>query len=293
MKLHPRCYPCLINQARRTSELVGLGEDDSRAVVRWAEDFMNEHGERFSAPHITARLYEHIHGTYFKDRDLFDPYSEIKRSTNRAAMEYNGRLIAMIDGSGSPVETAVKIAAAGNIIDFGARRSGDINVAHEIAGIEGLCFGTYHFSELVAALEWGRSLLYLGDNSGEIVFDRALIAAIQRSYPAITITFAVRERPIINDVTMEDALSTGMTDVVRVISSGSVYPGTVLSEAADEFRELFALSDVIISKGQGNYETLGDEAHRGLLFLLRIKCGIVAEKIGSPDGSLVLYKNPV
>ena len=117
-----------------------------------------------------------------------------------------------------------------------------------------------------------------------------LIAEIKKEYPEIDIVFAVREKPIINDVTLEDAKFTGMHDNAAVISSGSIYPGTVLPETSDKFQRLFNSADVIIAKGQGNYETLSDVKKNNLYFLLRIKCDIVAKKINAGLGFLVLWR---
>ncbi len=291
MRLHLECYPCLLNQALKTSKLIGLNENNTEAVVNHTMRLLLTDHNGKTAPHITAGIYQFIRGEFYKDNEFFDPYREIKRDTNMRALEYYESLKDMVDCSSSPLQTAVKVAAAGNIIDFGAKEHKVIDIDEEIKNIDNLEFDIFNFSELIEDIKGSKDLLYIGDNSGEIVFDRILISEIIREYPGINIVFAVRGKPIINDVTLEDAEYTGMNDVAEVISSGSIYPGTVLMETNSQFQKIFSSADVIIAKGQGNYETLSDEDKNNLYFLLRIKCDIVAEKIGARTGSLVLWKS--
>jgi uncharacterized protein with ATP-grasp and redox domains len=136
---------------------------------------------------------------------------------------------------------------------------------------------------LFQAVEASRSILYLGDNCGEIVFDRLFI---EQLIPE-RVTYVVRAAPIINDVTLEDARYTAMTDRVRVIDNGSDAPGTLLTECSQEFQEAFASTDLIIAKGQGNYETL-HASDRPIFFMLKVKCPVVARHIGHEIGSYVI-----
>jgi uncharacterized protein with ATP-grasp and redox domains len=126
-------------------------------------------------------------------------------------------------------------------------------------------------------------ILYLGDNAGEIVFDRLLIEQL----PCEKITFVVKGRPILNDAVMEDAQIVGLTDMVDVIDNGSDAPGTILESCSETFRRRFDQSDLIIAKGQGNYETLS-EVDKNIFFLVRPKCSVLARHLGREIGSLVL-----
>jgi len=128
-------------------------------------------------------------------------------------------------------------------------------------------------------------VLYIGDNVGETVFDRVFIEEI-----TAPVTYVVRDRPVLNDVTAQDALDSGLEGLARIVSSGSASPGAVLPECSNEFLDLFDKADVVISKGQGNYEALSD-APRPIFFLLRAKCPVVARDLGVEVGSLVLRES--
>jgi uncharacterized protein with ATP-grasp and redox domains len=196
-----------------------------------------------------------------------------------------------IAASPSPLEEAVKLAAAGNIIDFGAKGHGDLDIEQELASIDQRGFGIYDYDEFFGRLSRADNLLYLCDNAGEIVLDSMFIQEIQKAFPFLQITCAVRERPIINDAILRDAEDVGLDRVATVISSGSVYPGTILAETSDAFQELFENADLVISKGQGNFETLlGTDTDR-IFFLLRIKCGMMAGLAGTEKGNLVLMQS--
>jgi len=139
---------------------------------------------------------------------------------------------------------------------------------------------------LAAAVEAAGNILYLGDNTGEIVLDRLPVEELPRE----RVTFAVRGGPIINDATREDALSTGMTDLVPVIDNGSDVPGTDLEQCSREFQEAFEAADLVIAKGQGNYETLSDN-RQSIFFLLKAKCAVIAENIGCRVGDAVITRS--
>ena len=136
---------------------------------------------------------------------------------------------------------------------------------------------------LQAAIKQSERILYLGDNAGEIVFDRLLIEQIDRQ----KVTFVVRGSPVINDATMEDARMTGMADIVEVIDNGSDAPGTILEDCSAEFRQRFKMANMIIAKGQGNYETLS-QTNRKIFFLFKAKCPVIAEDVGCETGSYIV-----
>jgi hypothetical protein len=198
-----------------------------------------------------------------------------------------------IDASDMPFETGLQIAAAGNIIDFGARNDGFLDLDKELRALDKTAFKHYDIDLFSEKLSKASTLLYLCDNSGEIVFDGLFMKEIMRKYPRIQIIAAFRDKPIINDATLKDAKDVGLDKLVKCISSGSLYPGTILSETTKEFQMLFASADVMLSKGQGNYETLLPEANERLFFLLRIKCDYMASLSKVENGSLVLINGQV
>jgi hypothetical protein len=177
------------------------------------------------------------------------------------------------------------LAIAGNSIDLGPQSSyGDINSIVDEALVSRLAANDYEMFR--KSIEKSSRILYLGDNAGEIVFDRILIEEV-RQLKEVEIDFVVREKPIINDATLDDAISVGMDKVARIISSGCDAPGTILSQCSPEMLELYHSADMIIAKGQGNYESLSGEA-RGIFFLLKAKCQVVAKLLGVNVGDALL-----
>ena len=176
---------------------------------------------------------------------------------------------------------------AGNIIDLGVKCSLTLPEAEEtIHKALTDYFDMTDFDDFKDAVSGAKEMLYLADNAGEIVFDRFLIEQIG---PA-KITFAVKGSPIINDATMEDARECGLTELVKVIDNGDNAPGTILESCSEEFVRRFEQADLIISKGQGNFETLSD-VDKNMYFILRAKCPVIAEHLDCPVGTMILRKN--
>ena len=179
---------------------------------------------------------------------------------------------------------AVRFAIAGNIIDFGVHSEIDDAVIRDTLdrAVEAH-ISDHSLCEFKSAVELAADILYLGDNAGEIVFDRLLIEQL----PCEKVTYAVRGKPIINDATFVDAQFAGITELVEVIDNGSDAPGTLLDDCSQEFRARFEEADLILSKGQGNYESLSDGTGN-IVFLLMAKCPVIARDIGYDVGSFVL-----
>ena len=213
-----------------------------------------------------------------------DPYREVKERFNRAALALYPELKERVRRSPDPLEAAVRIAIAGNIIDFGINRNlqeSDVHDAIEQAMDAPLDKAA--LNDFRKALADASSILYLGDNAGEIVFDRLLVEQM----PVDKVTFAVRGSPVINDATMDDARAVGLTEIVEVIGNGSDAPGTLLESCSDEFRRRFEAADLILSKGQGNYETVSHIPKR-IFFLLKVKCPVIARDLGCEVGTMLL-----
>jgi damage-control phosphatase, subfamily I len=176
------------------------------------------------------------------------------------------------------------LAIAGNIIDFGAKHDFSDELIHkEIDDALKVELNNDTVEKFRQSIENAENILYLGDNSGEIVFDKLFIEQLPRE----KITFAVRGSHIINDALLEDAKTIGLTNIVNVIDNGFNAPGTVLKNCSEEFQTAFNNADLIISKGQGNYETLS-ESNKNIVFLLKIKCDIVARDLKGKVGDFVI-----
>jgi uncharacterized protein with ATP-grasp and redox domains len=216
-----------------------------------------------------------------------DPYIKAKDKSNHRAMELYPILKDKVARSGDRVLAAVELAIAGNVIDYAAKNN--LNIEHEIQAILNGSFTTeqksvFEYGLFRKELAEAKTILYLADNAGEIVFDRVLIEEISVGREVI---FAVRDKPILNDAVMQDAIFCGIDKIARVISSGVDSPGTVLEYCSDEFLKIFKDADMVISKGQGNYEALSD-APREIYFLFKVKCPVIARHSRARVGDIVL-----
>jgi uncharacterized protein with ATP-grasp and redox domains len=215
-----------------------------------------------------------------------DPYQGVKENFTRYALQLYPQCSKAVELSPSPFETALRFAAAANAIDFGAVADVEqpgCRLFMQQALCAKLCGDVV---PLQKAARSARRILYLGDNAGEIVFDRLLIEQL----PTERVTFCVRGAPVINDATMADAQAAGITGLVETIGNGSDAPGTILAECSDHFRRRFEAADLVISKGQGNFESLS-EADKKIFFILKVKCRVIARHIGCAPGSLVVSES--
>ncbi|MBD3346974.1 MAG: DUF89 family protein [Chitinivibrionales bacterium] len=293
MKFYLDCYPCLLRMALNTAQVAGLGTIGSKAIIDKVMRLLIDRAPHTTPPHLVAQMYSFIQEELHEGSECFDPYRKIKASTNSIALSHEQALFDIVNNSQDKPAAAIKVAAAGNIIDFGAKDHGSVDVDREIENIPNLEFSIFDYELFLSRLNNARQILYIGDNSGETVFDKVLLDYIAKSYPSVSLTYAVRERPVINDATREDALLAKIDSIACVISSGSIYPGTVLEEASSEFKKLFWNADIIISKGQGNLETLLQVDNEKIFFILRIKCKCVARDLNTDIGSLILWKKPL
>jgi uncharacterized protein with ATP-grasp and redox domains len=215
----------------------------------------------------------------------YDPYKEAKKRQNELALRYEGTLSTQIAEMSNPLKAAMMFSAAGNAIDLAPNcPTPDIYKRYVEMISKGFAWDDYDL--FLKKLARSKSLLYLGDNAGEIVWDKLLIEELLDHFN-MEITYAVRGLPILNDVTMEDAHFVGLDKVVKVVSNGFDAPGILLDRCSEGFLKHYKTSDLILSKGQGNYESLSEE-RRPVFFLLNVKCSVIAEDIHCSVGDLVL-----
>jgi len=284
------CYVCVMDQVRSAARFAELNNEQTGRVIALAEAVLEKSK---TAPVLVQHVIRQVADAIIQERGEspeFDIYAKVKEKSNTLSLACAERLHKKIDDSSSGFEAGLQIAAAGNIIDFGAKDHGALDLVGELQSLTEIPFARYDITPLEESLERAATLLYICDNSGEIVFDMIFIKEILHLYPGLKITAALRDKPIINDATMKDARTVGLDRLVAAISSGSVYPGTVLPETTREFRQLFAAADVVLAKGQGNLETLLPSADTRLFFLLRIKCEYMASLTRVEKGSLVLMQ---
>jgi damage-control phosphatase, subfamily I len=281
MKTCIDCLPCFLRQALDAARMVSpepvIHERIIREVVRWIGE-MDLH----ESPPVTA---QRIHRRLREITGVEDPYRAAKDHFNRMALSLLPELRIQIKAAPDPLNMAVRLAIAGNVIDMGAHSQvteADVRESCSHALQEPFTGDMSAFRQSAAE---ARSILYLADNAGEIVFDRLLIEQLM---PA-PVTLAVRGAPVINDATLTDARAAGLHDIVEVIDNGSDAPGTILEDCSRDFNRRFIESDMIIAKGQGNFESLSEEK-RSVYFLFKAKCPVIAADVGLPIGSHVLAR---
>jgi damage-control phosphatase, subfamily I len=181
----------------------------------------------------------------------------------------------------------VKLAIAGNVIDLGAKS--DLSGAEVLSAMRGALAEPLHGSAqaLAAAAARAQNILYLADNAGETVFDRLLLSRLPRG----RVTIAVRGRAILNDATLAEAREAGLGAFGPLVENGAAVPGTHLPACSPEFVERFRAADLVISKGQGSFESLWEETAPAF-FLFRVKCPIAAAMTGFPLNGNVAMKSP-
>ena len=289
MKTSLMCMECNIKQVIKLSELLHISKDLQELAIKRIFKELSEISFEMSNPEIMGSVTWRIITEVFGDDD---PYKEIKKFYNQSLLEVYNDVEKTINDSIDKFDTALKIAIIGNVIDFAARHTFDKNSVFEMMEkVSDISFAIDSRNALKNQLESCNQLLYIGDNCGEIVLDKLFIKTIKTIYPNIKIYFGVRGKAIINDVTIEDALQVGMEEVAEVISSGAMFPGTILHKSSKKFQDVFKNSDIVLAKGQGNFESLSDIKRKGLFLMLLVKCSYVASNIPSKEMDYIIKEN--
>lgn len=236
--------------------------------------------DEYSTPLFARELHKHL--KYLTNNS--DPYKKAKQQSNDLILGMYLSLKLQVKKSATPWETALRMAIAGNIIDFAVTEK--YNISETINEVLNSEFAIDDSKLLLNELKEAKTVLYLGDNNGEIVLDKLFIETI--NHP--NLIYAVRDVPIINDATLEDAIYVGLDKIVTVISNGYDAPSTLLDKCSDEFLDIYNKADVIISKGQGNLEGLQNNTTGNIYFLLMVKCDVIAESLKVKKGDFVIKK---
>jgi uncharacterized protein with ATP-grasp and redox domains len=215
-----------------------------------------------------------------------DPFESVKKKYNSVAIKQFPLLQKKVQESRDPLWTATRLAIAGNIIDFGIYTSVDINGAVNRSLKTGI--GVDDYQPFQHEVQQADSILYLLDNAGEVVFDKLLIEVLASSGKKVTAV--VKGAPVLNDVTRDDAEQTGLDTICEVIDNGSDAVGTIIAMTSPVFQREFNDAELIISKGQGNFETVS-ETGRNAFFLFQSKCDVVSRELGLVSGSMLLMKS--
>ncbi|MHB8790669.1 MAG: damage-control phosphatase ARMT1 family protein [Desulfobulbaceae bacterium] len=277
MRTELDCLDCFRKQALATSRLAGADEKTQARVL-------TEVGRLLPLLDLTTSPPENAVAVYGKIAEITgvrDPFAEVKAAGTRLSLDLRDEVRQRISVAADPLYAAVRYAIAANIIDYGTQRPFDALRALQSCLDQPLVLDGYDRFRAAVTGSAGVKVLYLADNCGEIVFDGLLVEQLQKL--GCEVTLAVRGEAILNDATLEDAGASGLADLCPVISNGTNCPGTPLAGCSEEFRRAFARAEVIVSKGQGNYETLSAVA-AAIYFLLTVKCPVVARKISGEHG---------
>jgi uncharacterized protein with ATP-grasp and redox domains len=250
-----------------------------RDVLHWTGEMdLNQ-----SPPEIAQRIHRRLREL----AGVADPYREAKEWQNRIAMELIPKFRAEVKAAQNPLLMAARLAIAGNVIDMGS--NGNLTEADVRQSLSKALTEPFFGEEerFVQAIAQAKSVLYIADNAGEIAFDRLLVEQIIKQVPPERVTLVVRGAPVLNDATLIDVHTVGIDQIVEAIANGSDAPGTILNDCSEDFRRRFAEADLIIAKGQGNFETLSNNPSN-IFFLFKVKCGVIANLVNQPIGMQML-----
>ncbi|MGI6650076.1 MAG: damage-control phosphatase ARMT1 family protein [Bacillota bacterium] len=288
MRLSIDCLPCLINQAVRMAKIHLESEEQRHHLVKRIMRELAAIDDNTSAPYVAQIIQRALKEALQNP----DPYQEQKHYYNQEMLKLEDDLFNLVASARDRLQAALKLSAAGNIIDFGPgydlSRDKVIETVRETMTKD---IDQDVFVLLKSDLKKTRHLLYLGDNAGEIVFDKVFIRTIKKQYPELEVIFATRGKPVINDATEEDAYFVGIDAYAKIINNGTDIPGTVLEQCSPDFLRIFEKADLIIAKGLGNFESLyGTDLPRNLYYIFLCKCNLFMERFRAKLNDLMLIK---
>jgi len=275
-----RCFYCYLRGVERLIVHEHLNKKDAEGLTR---DVLFSSSKNYGSESGVDRTRD-LNRMIQKYNGNADPYKKEKKQSNDLALGMYEEMKENVLSSDNPFETALKIAISGNIIDFAVSEQYDLKST--VDKVLTSDFGIDDSIQLKEEIQNAKKVLYLGDNNGEIVFDKLFVETIDHP----NLYFAVRGAPVINDGTLEDAIYVGMDKKAKIISNGYDAPSTIPEKCSAEFQELFNSADVIISKGQGNLEGLMNRSDKRIFFLLMVKCDVVAERLGVKKGDFVIVR---
>ncbi len=276
------CVDCFIKQANQIKNRSDIPDATIDEIINRLNKFIDRHkNNHLKAPEVSCLMHRMIR----RATGIKDIYYKEKEHYNDLLLGLEDSIRDEISRSEDSFRTALLYSLTGNIIDFGACNGFDASEAlSEAASKEP---EIDHSLLLKEELNKASKVLYLGDNAGEVVLDKIFIETIDHP----DLCFATRGKPIINDITYDDAEKVGITEIAKVIPNGYDAPSTLIERCSAEFRKIFDESDIIISKGQGNFEGLMENKSKRIFFLLMAKCNVVAEMIGVKEKSVVVVCN--
>lgn len=286
MKINYKCLPCLINQVVKVAEMTNTPNREQlfQEVFR----YLSEVDFNKTNPEVIGDTFRMLK----KHIGNEDPYLEIRQYYNELFLKMEKEFENKINRASNPLEEAIRYAILGNIVDFNPIHTNSMeDIMTYFKNISQRELIINHSKELIQELQKKETLLYLGDNCGEICLDKILIKKMKALNPQLNIYFGTRGKAVVNDSIAEDAVAVGIHKYATVLSNGDDSLGTVLSRTSDTFNEIYHKADIIIAKGQANYESLSEEKDKNIYFMLMTKCEVIAKYIGVPQKSMICMRS--
>jgi len=286
MQAYPECIPCLIRQGLNAVQKLNLSKYELFEVVKFGTRYLAQFESYDKSP---AYYAYHIQQWVKKISGSEDPFKELKSLSNKRALAILNHLMVdeILNCSEDRLKTALKISAIGNILDFAILSEEEaFNRIKELLKKD---FEVDHYESFKKDLKKTKKVLILGDNAGEIVFDKILVKELINL--GIEVVYVVKGGPILNDATYEDAIDVSLTSLCKVITNGNDRVGTVLKYASEEFLKEWNNTDVVISKGQANFESLSDIKDKKIYFLLTAKCNPIVKETGAKKVGDLIFKS--
>jgi len=280
VNLQSDCLVCLLNQSLRVAKNLNLDEDKAQNILRTASSSISTYSN-VSPPVAASDLYPKL-SDIVGTKDI---YENLKAISTQEALKLLPSVKENISKQPNRIKGAIKASVAGNVIDFATPNH--FNLTTEFQKVFSTPFAIDNEDEFLDRLSKANSLMIVGDNVGEHVFDKILLEEIAKKYPDTKLYYAVRGQPIINDVTTKEAKEIAIDEVATIVDSGVDTPGLAYERASDEFMRLYNSMDLIIAKGMGNYECLDDVRDDRLYHLFKVKCEVVASSVGAKLGELI------
>lgn len=276
------CIHCYLKQAVSCMEMIKVPDEKKIEVLYNLMDFIKtlepSDSPAYNSSLVLLKTYEYINNP--------DPYYEAKKFSNKLALELYPRVKEKVQTADDTLYEALKVSVAGNVIDLGIQRDFDIDKELEHAFDFGFWIDDYPL--LKEKIEKAKDVVIVGDNAGEIVFDKVLVEILNKM--GKNVYYIVKSKPVLNDATLEDAEEVSMSRIANVVESGAGLLGVPKDFISEQLKNLISTADVIISKGQANFETVDDfeDVQPNVFYLLKIKCEYLAKKLKFKQGSLVL-----
>ena len=284
MRIQDQCLPCIINQVIKVANIVGI--DNKEKLLREAFTYLSKISFEATTPEIIGDIFEiiKIH------TNNPDPYKETRNYYNNMFLKLIPDFEKKIEQADNPFQLAVKYAIVGNIIDFNPIHNTLLDDIYDYFNkIDQLELAIDDSQILMKDVSNAKTLLYLGDNCGEICMDKILLKKIKELNPDAKLLFGVRGKPVINDSIAEDAYTVGIDEYAEIIDNGDGSLGTVIHRTSPKFKEAYDKADVVIAKGQANYECLSEE-NKNIYFLLMSKCHVIANDIGVEEKKMICMR---